>query len=288
MRRSVVAAGVVLGAVVAVSGWALAAGFRSDAGRQAVAHSTAFEAVLGVTATGSPATDAPTQAPSPIPTAEPSATPTEVPTPTPPPTPAPTRTRSPTPAPIARAVPRGSGVRTVTLGDSLTAWPTGNPWPSRLDAEDPAVSLVHNAGVPGNVTAQMLARFGYDVARYSPGLLIVMGGTNDIGHGIAQSTTIANLRAIVEAGKANGMTVVLLTIPPNSFTGEIVAVRSLNVAIRSLAAAEGVAVIDIYTPLATASGVYKPGYTVDGLHFSNVAAQVVADTVRAGLAAIGL
>lgn len=213
----------------------------------------------------------------------------------------------PTPAPSLSPLPTSSGVGTaapsppspspagsrrplrfVALGDSLTAWPAGDPWPRRLDGLDPAVTLVHNAGVPGNTTAQMRARLGRDVLAYRPGVLFVLGGTNDVGRGIARSTTIANLRAIVETARSRGIRVFLLTIPPDSFPSLVTRVRALNAAIRSLASAEHVALVDIYPPLASAAGLYVPEYTVDGLHFSNRGTALVARTVRLRLAGLGL
>jgi len=101
----------------------------------------------------------------------------------------------------------------VALGDSLTAWPD-TPWPTRLGCGRPGLSgLIHNAGVPGNTTAQMRARLTKDVYDYKPNVLFVLGGTNDLGFGISGSVTIANLRAIIVGAKAHGITVIMLRRP---------------------------------------------------------------------------
>jgi lysophospholipase L1-like esterase len=195
----------------------------------------------------------------------------------------PTASQTPTPMPGPTAVPTkkpAPHVYTfVALGDSLTAWPSDNPWPSRLDAEDANLRLVHNAGVPGDTTAQMLVRLNSDVFAYKPEVLFILGGTNDLGRNISQSTTIANLQAIINEANAKGIRIDLMTIPPNSYAGMAAEIDSLNAAIVHLGNINKLIVIDIHTPLSTSTGVYVPAYTSDGLHFSELGAQVVANTI---------
>jgi lysophospholipase L1-like esterase len=206
-------------------------------------------------------------------------------------TPAPSPTSSPKPkpkAPAKKATPKPVVVRTfVALGDSLTAWPD-TPWPTRLDAEDPALRLVHNAGVPGNTTAQMRARLTSDVYDYKPNVLFVLGGTNDLGLGISGSATIANLRAIIVGAKAHKITVIMLLVPPDSYTSMAARIDSLNAAIINLANSQKVVYVDIHAPLTNGNGVYYPKYTSDGLHFSDLGAQTVANTIRARIKRLGL
>ncbi len=186
-------------------------------------------------------------------------------------------TPKPTPVPTKKT---GAHVYTfVALGDSLTAWPSDAPWPSRLDAEDANLTLVNNAGVPGDTTADMRARLNSDVFAYKPEVLFILGGTNDLGHSISQATTIANLRAIIVAANARGIRITLLTIPPDSSRYMAAEIDSLNAAIVRLANSYKLMVIDINTPLSTSTGVYVPKYTSDGLHFSELGAQVVANAV---------
>lgn len=64
--------------------------------------------------------------------------------------------------------------------------------------------LIKNAGVSSDTTAQMLARLSSDVLSYSPGYVVVLGGTNDKNVGIVagdestNGTTIYNLNAIYD------------------------------------------------------------------------------------------
>lgn len=205
-------------------------------------------------------------------------------------TPAATATSKPKPkpAPAKKATPKPVRVRNfVALGDSLTAWPD-TPWPTRLDAQDTVLKLMRNAGVPGNTTAQMRARLASDVYAYHPDVLFVLGGTNDLGYSIKGSATIANLRAIIVGAKAHKITVILLLVPPDSWTSMAPKINSLNAAIINLANSQKVNYVDIHAPLTNGNGVYYPRFTTDGLHFSDLGAQTVANTIRARIRRLGL
>jgi len=195
-------------------------------------------------------------------------------------------------APIAPA----QSLRTfVALGDSLSAWAfapgtrqpskTGS-WPTLLSSTDGNLKLLHNAGVPGNTTAQMLARFKRDVLSYHPDMLLILGGTNDVGYGVAVSTTVGNIRRIVESAKAHGIEVVLLTIPPNNdiSTSKLSRLRQTNRALIQLGRAEGITVVDVYAALASASGRLPAAYAAaDHLHLTRRGEAVLAAAVYAQL-----
>lgn len=202
--------------------------------------------------------------------------------PSPDPTPTATPTRAPTPAPTkapVKATPRVYSF--VALGDSLTSGynDPGPAWPPRLDTIDANLRLVNNAGAPGDLTADMLSRLDRDVFAYAPNVLFVLGGTNDLGHSVSQSTTIANLRAIIVKAKARGIKVFLIAVPPNGSSGMRASIDSLNAAIQHLANIYQIYLLDIHTPLSGSNGLIQPRYTVDGLHFSGAGAQLVANTI---------
>jgi lysophospholipase L1-like esterase len=195
----------------------------------------------------------------------------------------------PTPVPTKKPAPKPVRVRTfVALGDSLTAWPAYNPWPTRLDAQDSVLRLVKNAGVPGNTTSQMRARLARDVYPYKPEVLLVLGGTNDLGYGISESAIIANLRAIVIAAKAHKIMPIIINVPPDSYPSMASKIKSLNKAILVLANAQKIHVVDMYRALANSSGTIRPEYTSDGLHFSDLGCQAAANQIRAQLRKLGL
>jgi lysophospholipase L1-like esterase len=203
--------------------------------------------------------------------------PAELLTPTLPPWPTPTPT--PTKAPHTYSF--------VALGDSLTAWPTSGPWPDRLGSIDSNLRLIHNAGVPGNLTSDMLDRASSDVFAYKPEVMFLLGGTNDVGRNVSQATTIANMRTIVVAARAKGIKVFMMTIPPNSNAGMAADIDSMNAAIVHLANSYAIVCIDIHAVLSTSTGVYIPKYTSDGLHFNDLGALVVASAIYSRIHRLG-
>jgi lysophospholipase L1-like esterase len=183
----------------------------------------------------------------------------------------------------------------VVLGDSLSVWAfapgASHPcktcaWPTLLAVHQADFTLVHNGGVAGNTTTQMVARIRRDVLAYHADLLIVLAGTNDVGDDYYVSSTLANIRTIERSARTHGYAVVLLTMPPNNAdtAGRLARLRATNAALFKMSKVEGFAVIDIYSPLATASGHLRPGYAAaDGLHLSIAGEQKVAETVYAAL-----
>jgi lysophospholipase L1-like esterase len=162
-------------------------------------------------------------------------------------------------------------------------------WPTLLAARDPDLKLLRNAGVPGNTTTQMLARLRRDVLAYHPDMLFVLGGTNDVCTNIAASTTLANLRKIVKSARAQGIEVVLLTIPPSNDLRltRLQRLRAINAALIGLGRAEGITVVDVYAALASTRGRLSTAYVAaDGLHLSRRGEEVVAATVYAQLTAL--
>ena len=209
------------------------------------------------------------------------------PTPEPTPSPVPTAVRKKSTAPAPKPATAPAPIYSfVALGDSLTAWPA-NPWPSRLDSIDPQLRLIHNAGVPGNLTWQMKGRLSADVLAYKPNALFVMGGTNDLAAGVSQATIIANLRAIATTAQSHGIRVFLLMIPPDAYPAMVSRINALNGAIVALGTSLGVRVTNIYRPLASSAGTYVARYTSDGLHLSSLGAQVVANTIYARIKPVG-
>jgi lysophospholipase L1-like esterase len=197
----------------------------------------------------------------------------------------PTQPPTPKPTPVPTRAPRTYTF--VALGDSLTAWPVGGTWAQRLDLLDANLRLIGNAGVPGNVTSQMLSRENSDVFARQPEVMFLLGGTNDVGQRISQAATVANLRSIVLAARAKKITVFMMTIPPNSYSGMAASINSLNAQIVHIANTYKIVCIDIHKALATTTGVYISKYTSDGLHFSDLGAQKVAATVYARIHRLG-
>jgi lysophospholipase L1-like esterase len=131
-------------------------------------------------------------------------------------------------------------------------------------------------GISGQTTPQMLLRFYQDVVALHPRVVHIMGGTNDIAGNTGPTDANAfkdNIRAMVELAQANGIQVVLASIPPASaFTwapalkpaGQVVA---LNTWLKGYAAERNAIYADYYSALVdpATSGMRKDT-TSDGVH----------------------
>jgi hypothetical protein len=126
-----------------------------------------------------------------------------------------------------------------------------------------------------------LARIA-NVIYQSPDVCIIGGGvTNDIAQGFAAATTQANLTSMVTQLRAAGITPLFRNCPPrgagaapyNTDALAIAAVNAHNTWLAGYAAAQGLEVFDIYTPLVNpATSLYTAGYSDDGIHPNAVGA----------------
>ena len=112
----------------------------------------------------------------------------------------------------AQPVPPGSTV--LALGDSLTSG-TGasaeTSYPTVL-AELTGWNVV-NAGVPGDTSAQALARLPALLAEHRPKLVIVSIGGNDFLRKLPESDTRANVHAACKLALESGAQVLLVAVP---------------------------------------------------------------------------
>jgi acyl-CoA thioesterase-1 len=102
----------------------------------------------------------------------------------------------------------------LAFGDSITfgvGAEEGESYPERLEAL--IGRRVINAGVPGEVTGQGLARLSGVLEEDQPALLILCLGGNDMLRRMDDDQTARNLRAMVTIAKARGVDVLLLGVP---------------------------------------------------------------------------
>ena len=102
------------------------------------------------------------------------------------------------------------GEKVICFGDSLTHG-TGasrdKDYPSQLSK---MISRpVINAGLPGDTTARALQRLERDVLSYSPDLVLITLGGNDLKNGIAKDIAFENLKIIVESIQERGAQVII-------------------------------------------------------------------------------
>jgi lysophospholipase L1-like esterase len=117
----------------------------------------------------------------------------------------------------------------LAFGDSLTfgtGASAGESYPAKL--EGLIGRRVVNAGVPGEISADGLARLPEFLDRERPALLILCHGANDILRRLDLKETAANLRAMIRMAQERGVAVVLIGVPafnlslsPPSFYREV-------------------------------------------------------------------
>lgn len=181
------------------------------------------------------------------------------------------------------------GNRLVTLGDSITQAQfdyanrvMGSGWPLYAQIYSQGrLHLVNNAGVAGNKTSQMLARFDTDVTPYAPNIVVVLAGTNDIGATPTQTPFAswkADMQSIVGRIRAIGAAPVLATIPPRDSGGFNSDIVLWNAWLRDFAARNGISVLDFSRALTDPSnGHYIAAYTSDGIHPSKAGDAILGE-----------
>lgn len=152
----------------------------------------------------------------------------------------------------------------VSMGDSQTAdRATGakmfQTW-TALMAKKKGYGSYWNAGISGNTTAQMLARFATDVLAHRPGAVAIMGGVNDmttnlsgstwVGGGMSVATTKANLKSMVQQAQAARARVTLVSSYPIRETVYLNNYAPYLTALNQIAAETGCEFLDLYSRLA--------------------------------------
>ena len=159
--------------------------------------------------------------------------------------------------------------------------PSGRGWFNWCDAYlGNSLSLIRNAGVGGNRTADMLARLSADVLAYDSDWVFIGAPTNDTSAGTLASVTVANLTAIYDAIEATGRRVFQLNLPPNggtTTTGELEAHFTVSDWIRRLPIARpSVIVADPWRALAQAGSMSPAtGMAIDTIHWTSGGAEKV-------------
>jgi lysophospholipase L1-like esterase len=129
----------------------------------------------------------------------------------------------------AKLAPLASDAVLLAFGDSLT-YGTGaaeaESYPAQL--EGLIARKVVAAGVPGETTAQALARLPAALDEYAPQLVLLCIGGNDFLRRLGNAQAAANVRKMVQLARGRGIEVLLIATPepslvpaPPAFYGEI-------------------------------------------------------------------
>jgi len=110
--------------------------------------------------------------------------------------------------------PLDSNAVVLAFGNSLTfgtGASTAESYPAVLEG------LIHrkviNAGVPGEVTSQGLARLPEFLDKHQPALLILCHGGNDLLRRTGEKQAAENIRAMIKMAKERGIDVALIGVP---------------------------------------------------------------------------
>lgn len=117
--------------------------------------------------------------------------------------------------------------------------------------------------------------------RDSPGYVLILYGANDILQGVEQKYTLANLRSMVDACKANKTVPVIGTLTPmrNVYSKYEVSAEELNNEIRQMAKETGARLADLHE----AFGNNLSLTAADGLHTTTAGDSAIASTFAAQL-----
>jgi lysophospholipase L1-like esterase len=156
----------------------------------------------------------------------------------------------------------------VFMGDSITEM-----W----QLIDPTMfnDKIVDRGISGQTSPQMLVRFMQDVVSLRPRAVHILAGTNDIAGNTgpnAPEDYKNNIKAMVGLAKANGIAVILGSIPPANPSiwrpdlkpgPQVVA---LNTWLREFAAENHLGYVDYYSALVDGEGGLKSSLSPDGVH----------------------
>jgi lysophospholipase L1-like esterase len=149
------------------------------------------------------------------------------------------------------------------------------------------------SGVPGQTCGQIQSRLSGELASNSPKILHILCGTNDIWWSSNPKGAEQQIATMVQQGNADGVRVILATIPPVRFDKTITLpatfntqVTTLNAWIRSFATTNQVQLVDYEAIMRDSSGQIDAGYTDDGVHPNAAGYQVMTSAITPVLATI--
>jgi lysophospholipase L1-like esterase len=152
----------------------------------------------------------------------------------------------------------------------------------RIHADFTGIDLEFiNRGICGEITAQIEDRLYPEVIGHrkiaygrKPDMVLIVGGTNDLGWGIDTAVIVDNIKKMHNACKKEGIISIGATIPPSRYEAEITygpRKQQANTYIREFLDSQNLACADLFMGMGDPSnhGNLKPAYDAgDGLHFS--------------------
>jgi len=187
----------------------------------------------------------------------------------------------------------------VAFGDSLTVgyqsathddeFPRPVPYTTSLSREvgemlrKGTVALrveILNRGIVGELTEDMVNRFGYDVLGPRPDAVIILGGSNDLGWGMEPSSVAENLAGMYDEALQNRICPIACTVPSVRGYDEGIQPRlRLNGLIKKRSETLGIKCVDLFTATGDSAGRLRERYSNDGLHLSPLGYEAMAEAI---------
>lgn len=176
----------------------------------------------------------------------------------------------------------------VFMGDSITQYwisaSRGNP--TFFTDND-----WYNRGISGNTTADMLARFNYDLEQLAPKVMVFCGGTNDIAQNdgvfVSNEEILQNINTMVTRAEAVGTSVILCSLLPankyywsSAIENPSQEIKKVNELIKAYAAEKGIPYVDYWTPLHDETDGLPEKYTSDGVHPNKDCYLIMQDIIK--------
>lgn len=170
-----------------------------------------------------------------------------------------------------KLLPPGKLPRVVFLGDSITDFWHLNEYFTGRD--------FINRGISGQTTIQMLGRFLSDVVNLHPRAVLILAGTNDIGHGVELNAIEDDLTMMGDLAKGHGVKPLFASVLPASDYHKDVdpryervkshpsaTIQTLNKWLQDYCRKESFVYVDYYAALVDATGQMQTDLSDDGLH----------------------
>lgn len=142
------------------------------------------------------------------------------------------------------------------------------------------IHVKDNAGIPGQVSATLASNIGTYLSIRYPSHVLIYIGVNDVSTGVATATISANILSMVDQVKWLNLVPILCTVCPRYTVtlADIPKITALNDEIRNIAQMRNVPIIDLFArAVDVTTGLWKDGYTRDGLHPNQAGAKYLAD-----------
>jgi len=177
----------------------------------------------------------------------------------------------------------------VAFGDSLTTGyqspgpeqylGTATPYGDFLRDMLSGAAEIQVRGVNGELTGEMVLRFGTDVISAKPDYVVILGGTNDLGWGAAPQEVMRNIATMYERARAAGIRAVAVSIPSIRGFDELIPPRlALNRLVADYCRERSQPFVDLFTATAEPETQrLAQRYSNDGLHLTTEGYRLLAE-----------